>query len=186
MAAGDLCTASDVQTFLGKNQGQDEGLLDSLVTNASTLVNSLLNRALLTASYTETFSGRGGYAQGLTNYPVTAVASVTIDGQIIPAATPGGYDSGYLFDENIVYLRNYVFTRGVRNVTIAYTGGLAAVPNDLKQACVEMVANKYQRRTNLEVSGKTLDGETIHFTTSDIPPSAQKVINQYSRRFLTA
>lgn len=181
----DLCSAADVQAFLSLPSGQDESLLESLVTRASVMVNSLINRNLLSASYTERFSGRGGSRQGLSNYPVTAVSAVTIDGVSVPAAT-GQLDAGYLFDENVVYLRGYVFTRGVRNVEIDYTAGFATVPADLSQACIEIVANKYKRRNNIEISGKTLNGETISFTTSDVPPSAKAVLANYTRRFLNA
>lgn len=185
MAAGDLCAIADVKEFASITTGNDDALLTSLITNASALVNSLTNRNLMSASYTERFNGRGGSRQGLSNYPVTAVASVTVDGVSIPAAT-GQTDSGFLFDEHLVYLRGYVFCRGVQNVEITYTGGLESVPADLAQACIEIVATKYKRRTNLEVSGKTLNGETISFTQSDVPPSAKAVLANYTRRFLNA
>lgn len=183
MAAGDLCAATDVQVFLSLAAGQDDALLGALCTRASAFVQSMLNRKLMTATYTDTFSGRGNNRIGLPNYPVTAVASVTVDGTAIPAAT-GALDSGFLFDENLVYLRGYVFARGVRNVVIAYTAGFDTVPADVQQACIEIVAAKYKRRNELHVSGKTLNGETINFSQADVPASAKTVLNQYKRTFL--
>lgn len=185
MAAGDLCAATDVQAFLSLAAGQDDALLGVLCTRASAFVQNMLNRKLLTASYTGTFSGRGNNRIGLPNYPITAVASVTVDGVAIPAAT-GALDAGFLFDENLVYLRGYCFSRGVQNVVIVYTAGFAEVPADVQQACVEIVAAKYKRRTELHVSGKTLNGETINFSQADVPASAKAALNSYKRVGLTA
>jgi hypothetical protein len=183
MAAGDLCAPSDVQAFLSLAANQDEALLQTLCTAASAFVISALNRNLLQASYTETRNGHGGDRLPLYQYPVTAVSSVTIDGVAIPPA-PGPLASGYVFDEAMVYLRGYCFSRGVQNVVIAYTAGLADVPFDIAQATVEIVAVKYKRRQNIEVSGKTLNGETISFTQADVPASAKSVLQNYMRRFM--
>lgn len=184
MATGDLCSVADVKAFLSITDTNSDALLQALVTNASKMVNNMTNRNLLAASYTETFSGRGGYRQGLTHYPVTGVSSVSVDGTSVPAAV-GATGSGYVYDDNFVYLRgSYSFSRGIMNVSITYTGGFDPVPLDLAQACIEIVATKFKRRSTLEVSGKTLNGETISFVTSDVPPSAKGVIKQYTRRFL--
>ncbi|MGN6383654.1 MAG: hypothetical protein ACTHMK_13710 [Dyella sp.] len=183
MAAGDLCAPSDVQAFLSLAAGQDDALLQTLCTAASAFVLSALNRNLLAASYSETRNGHGGDRLPLYQYPVTAVSSVTIDGVAIPPA-PTALASGYVFDENMLYLRGYCFSRGVQNVVIAYTAGLATVPFDIAQATVEIVASKYKRRTELHVSGKTLNGETITFSQADVPASARAVLQNYMRRYM--
>lgn len=183
MAAGDLCAPSDVQAFLSLAAGQDDALLQTLCTAASAFVLSALNRNLLEATYTETRNGHGGDRLPLYQYPVTAVSSVTIDGVAIPPA-PGALASGYVFDDKMVYLRGYCFSCGAQNVVIEYTAGLAAVPFDIAQATVEIVALKYKRRLNLEVSGKTLNGETINFSQADIPASAKSVLQNYMRRYM--
>jgi hypothetical protein len=85
----------------------------------------------------------------------------------------------------MLYLRGGVFPRGVQNVAISYTAGLASVPVDVAQACVEIVATKYKRRTNIEVSAKTLNGETISFTQADMPASAKTALDNYRRVFMT-
>ncbi|HKJ94272.1 MAG TPA: phage head-tail connector protein [Gammaproteobacteria bacterium] len=187
MTAGDLCTLADVKAFLSITDTNNDALLGTLITNASKLVNNATNRNLLSASYTESYSGRGGWRQGVDNYPITAVASVTVDGVSIAPAS-GQIGAGYIYDENMVYLRGYTYTRGIRNVEITYTAGYdaAAIPADLVQATVEIVAVKFKRRLSLEVSGKTLNGETISFVTSDIPASAKGVLKQYTRRFTNA
>lgn len=183
MATGDLTTAADVSTFLGQASNIDAALLGTLVTNASAFVLNYVNRNLLTASYTETRNGHGGSRLALREYPVTAVSSVTVDGVAIPAA-PDAVSNGYVFDDLVLYLRGYCFTRGVQNVVIGYTAGYASVPADVAQACIEIVAAKYKRRTKLHLSSEAMDGQTTAFNQSDVPPSAKAVLNNYMRRYM--
>jgi uncharacterized phiE125 gp8 family phage protein len=183
MATGDLCAPADVQAFLSLTAGQDNALLATLCTNASAAVLNFTNRSLLTASHTETRNGQGGDRMPLYEWPVTAVASVSINGTAIPLSTSIN-QPGYVFDDKTVYLRGYRFTRDVQNVVIAYTAGYADVPVDVNQAVTEIVAVKYKRRTNIEVSAKTLNGETISFTQADMPASAKTVLSNYRRIYM--
>jgi len=183
MATGDLCQVADVKAFLSITGSSDDALLQTLVTNASAFVNNYCNRNLLSASYIEPRNGVGGDRLPFRQYPVTNVASVTIDGQTIPAsASPHGF--GYVFDDDMLYLRGGLFPRGVQNVVIAYTAGFDTVPADLSQATVEIVATKYKRRTDLHVSGKTLNGEVISYTMADVPASCKTVLANYQRRYM--
>lgn len=183
MSAGDLCAPADVQAFLSLAAGQDDALLTTLCTNASAAVLNFVNRNLLSAAYTETRNGQGGDRMPLYEWPVNAVASVAINGAVIPRS--GSINQpGYVFDDKMVYLRGYKFTRDVQNVVITYAAGYAAVPADVTQACTEIVAVKYKRRTNIDVSAKTLNGETISFTQADMPASAKTVLENYRRIYM--
>jgi hypothetical protein len=180
MAAADLTTLADVQAFLSLPAGQDTALLQTLITNASILIHGELTRYILSQAYMEIRNGRGSYAMQTDGYPITVVSSVTIDGVSIPAAT-SATASGYAYSTGAIYLRGYTFNRGVQNVVLSYTAGLAAVPGDIAQACIEIVATKYNRRRDLHVSGKTLGGETISYTMADIPASAKLALGNYQR-----
>lgn len=181
MSTGDLCTNADVEQFLSLTTNQDQALIAALITRASVFINSYANRNLMSASYVEKRHGRGNDAMMTRQCPITAVSSVVIDGQTVPASTGYGV-SGYVFDEVSVYLRGYRFTRcEPLNVAISYTAGYAVVPGDLAQAAVEIVAAKYKRRTDLHVSSKVMDSQQITFNMSDVPPSAKTVLDNYSR-----
>ena len=183
MAVGDLCAVADVQAFLSLPSNQDTALLQTLVTNASAFLSNYLNRNLLTASYVETRNGLGGDRMPFFEYPVTAVSSLTIDGVTVPVSTgPNVY--GYVFDDRMLYLRNGRFCRGAQNVVISYTAGESAVPAEIAQACVEVVSVKYKRRLTLDVSAKTLNGETISFTQADMPAASKLALDNYKRVFM--
>jgi hypothetical protein len=183
MATGDLCAVADVQAFLSLNAGQDDALLQMLVTNASAFLSNYLNRNLLTASYVEARNGVGGDRMPFWEYPVTAVASLTIDGVAVPVSTgPNVY--GYVYDDKMLYLRHGRFCRGVQNVVISYTAGSPTVPPEVAQACIEVVSVKYKRRLTLDVSAKTLNGETISFTQADMPAASKLALDNYKRVFM--
>jgi uncharacterized phiE125 gp8 family phage protein len=176
----DLCAVADVQAYLNLSSGQDNALIQTLITNASAFIDNYCNRTLLSNSYTETRNGQGGTEMPFRQYPVSAVASLTIDGQAV-LPSPGAYQRGYLFDDEMLYLIGYCFRRAPQNVVIVYTAGFTTVPNDIAQACVEIVALKYKRRLSIEVSGKTLNGETITFNNTDMPASAKSALANYKR-----
>lgn len=183
MATGDLCAVEDVQAYLSLPAGQDAVLLQNLISNCSAFVLGYLNRKYFSATYTEKRNGHGGSVLALKEYPITAVTSVVVDNVAVLAAIPGQC-SGFVFDDHFVYLLgDQVFCRGAQNVTIVYTGGRTTVPLDIAQATIEMVATKYKRRTNIEVSAKTLGGETISFTMADMPASAKAALVGHVRVF---
>ena len=184
MATNDLCSAADVQAFMGISAGQDVALIQSLVANASVFVLNYTNRIFLQQTYAETRNGHGGSSLPLREYPITAVASMSIDGVAVQPAT-SATGAGYVFDSSLVYLRcGQVFTRGAQNVSISYTAGYATVPLDMVQATIEIVASKYKRRQDLHVSSKILDGQTIAFVVADLTPTAKLALQAYQRVFM--
>jgi hypothetical protein len=174
----DYATPQDVKEWLGITVDTDDVLLDRLITTASALMNTILRPNLLTASHTELRDGPGGNAISVKNCPMTAVAGVSIDGVTIPVSS-SPLTAGYVFSDNQIKLRGYKFTRGVQNVVIQYTGGLAAVPADLVQACIELVAFKYRGRNWIGQNSKILQGETVSFRVEEVPKEVMAVLKQY-------
>ncbi|SEJ55960.1 head-tail connector protein [Frateuria terrea] len=173
----DLCTLANVKAFLGITSSATDGVLSSLITAISAAIESYCNRTFASAAYTESRNGTGGNRLFLAHGLVTAVASVTVDGQAIPAAV--GTGTGYLFDETTVYLRGYCFHRGVQNVTVSYTAGYASVPSDVAQACVELVAAHFAKRDRIDKSSETLGTQqTISYSQADMPAAVKTALKQ--------
>jgi hypothetical protein len=143
MAAELLTSLANAKAWLGIATSTDDVLLSRLIAGASGLILGFLNRdTLLSTTRSETHSGIGSDRLMLRQWPVTAVASLSIDGVAIPESTspqavgwtcdlwdgvgPGG--------PSLLWLRGYRFTRGARNIVAGYTGGYrvsaeaAAVP----------------------------------------------------------
>lgn len=136
MAARDLCTLADVKTWIGVATNDADAKLSPLIPQASAAILAELNRGgLLTTTYTERRDGTGGDELVLKNWPVLSVASVTIDGTVIPESLDG-IQAGWMLDDagpappgryQSIVLVSYRFTRARRNVVVVYTAGYGVV-----------------------------------------------------------
>ncbi len=184
MAAGDLTTLTNVKAWFSPplTSTADDALLTRLVTAASQFIQTWLGRQTAVQTYTEVRDGTGGRLLAFANVPVTAVASLVIDGMpILPAAD--ALSPGFLFSGSMLYLQGYRFTRGVQNVAVVYTAGFAATPPEIEQACIELVALRYKERDRIGHVSKSVSGETVSFLQKDMPPDVQTVLEQYRRGF---
>jgi uncharacterized phiE125 gp8 family phage protein len=180
-----LATIAQVKEFIGTADATDDALLTRLTTQAAESIERSAGRVFGTASYTETSNGTGADFLVLGNRPVTAVASVVIDGVTIPEST-SSLVAGWLIASpwKIALRGSYAFTAGVQNVTIGYTAGYATIPADLTQACVLIAALLYKQRDRLGLSSKGVGGESIAFDTVEFPPSVQATINNHSNHYM--
>lgn len=181
MAAGDLTTLANVEQWLGLAAGnQDEPLLTRLVTAASQYIQAWCDRQFASQAYTETRDGTGSLRLAFAQTPVSAVASVTIDGQAIP---PGDAVNtpGYYFTPTLLYLNGHAFRRGLGNVVLVYTAGFASTPPEIEQACIELVAFRYRELERTGVASKGMAGETTSFVIRDLPPAVATILGTYRR-----
>lgn len=177
-ASYDLCTVADVQSYLGSAVAADAVIIQTLITAASVLIQTYLGYSPALQAYTETFNGLANDRRMLTIRPAASVTAVSIDGVAIPPrATPSG--SGYTSDKNMVYLSGYTFTRNFQNVVISYTAGFASIPEDIKQVCIELAANKHKRRTRIGVSSTGMGREMVTFNKGDLSTESMLSIDQY-------
>lgn len=182
MAAIDLATVEQVKGYLGISSVADDALLGRLITAASGYIQRWLNREFGEQSYTDKVSGRGGTTLMFRNYPVTAVASVSVNDQPIPVS-PGAFQPGYVWDETSISLRGYTFATGKLNVSVTYTAGFlaTAIPAEITQACVEMVSMRYRERDRVGLVSKGLAGETISYSQKDMQESVRTILNNWRK-----
>lgn len=138
MAIGDLCTRAAAREWAGSGGvNVDDPIIDRLITAVSRTFCGYLSRPLLLPhTANERYDGSGKTRLMLRQWPVTAIASLTIDGQTIPAATPGASPSGYLLElwdgvppgrPQSIDLFGYCFGRGRQNVQVSYPAGYAVI-----------------------------------------------------------
>jgi hypothetical protein len=177
----DLTTLANVKQYLGITNTGDDALLTSLVSRVSQNVQTWLGRSILSASYTEIYDGSGGYVLVPKNYPITAIASLSIDTIVVPLA-PDSTQPGYMWNaDKIVLVNGYRFTRNLQNVVVSYTAGYAATPMDLEEAVIELIGFIYKGRDRIGLASKGLAGEQTNFITKDMPETVRTVLNQYKR-----
>ncbi len=175
-----LTTTAAVKAYKAITGTELDALIDALVLRASAAIEAYLSRKIESAAHVEIRAGNGGRSMMLEQYPVTAVSAVTINGQTIPQSSGFGTAGWRLANRSIV-LEGYSFARGNANVQIDYTAGYQSVPADIEQACIETILLALERRSHIDVSSKSLAGETVSFITADLPPSARKALDPHRR-----
>jgi len=180
---GDLTTLADVKAWLQTGQAAfpaaDDALLTRLVTAASQYIQTWLNRGIASADFLEVRDGTGGCRLQFACFPASAVLSLTIDGQAVPAATSFNA-AGYRFSSTQLSVRGYRFNRGAQNIVIAYTAGHSTTPPEVAQACIELVALRYRERTRIgEVSRSLGSVETVAYGQKDMSDAIKTLLQQY-------
>ncbi len=171
----DFCTVGQVKAWLKINSATDDELLQMLITQTTEYIRSLMSRDLDSRDYVETRDGNGANTLMVANWPVTAVAAVVVAGTTIP-------ETEYMFDAlTITLLNGRIFTRGRKNINIIYTAGYDTLPADLQRCCMEMVGKKYRERDRIGINSKTLAGEIVSYSQSDLTSEVKSVLRQYQR-----
>lgn len=174
-----LTTTAAVKLYKGLTGNELDALIDALVPRASAAIETYLSRKIESQAHIEYRDGNNGVTLPLRQAPVTAVAAVLVDGVAIPS---GGFTQpGWRIAGQMLVLNGYRFTVGHGNVEIQYTAGYSTVPADIEQACIETVVLALERRSHIDVSSKSLAGETVSFITADLPPSARKALDPHRR-----
>lgn len=176
----DLCALADVKAWLNFASSGDDALLASLITHVSVFIETSLNRAVLSAAYSETRDGSGGRTLAFGVTPVTAINSLTVNGRAIPPA-PDNFHPGYRFGPSRLSLYGFRFTPGLDNVQVSYTAGFSAVPPDLAQACIQLVALRYRERDRIGLVSKGLGGEATAFLQKAMTDDVAGVLQRYTR-----
>jgi hypothetical protein len=184
MYSDTLTTLADVKAYLNIADTLSDALLTSLIGAVSGWVERRIQRNILEATYTDTYSGKGipQTSQMLRNYPIVAVSSLSIDGVILPASPAFG-QAGYGFDEYSVFLTGYYFGKGRNNIVISYTAGYAATPADLNQAVIEVVSLRFRERSRVgEISHHVGSETVVSFVQKDVPADVLTLLQRYEKR----
>jgi hypothetical protein len=175
----DLTTVANFMSWVGATVTVPD--MQRLVTAVSNYIQSLINRNITSQSYTETRDGNGGTRMVLGQYPVTAVASVMVDGITIPPS-PGPGQDGWVLANDGVSLRGYTFDDDdVANCVITYTAGYATTPLDLEQACLELAAMRWKERDRIGNASIAMGGQQTNFIIKDLPPSVATILADWKK-----
>jgi hypothetical protein len=64
-------------------------------------------------------------------------------------------------------------------VRLAYTAGYAAIPAEIEQACIALVALRYKERDRIGHVSKSLAGETVAFSQKDMSDDIKTALLAY-------
>jgi len=153
-----LTTLAKLKIHLSITDTSEDTFLTQLLDAIEANVLGWLGRgALLSAAATEYFDGNGQKLLPLRRRPVTAVASVYVDGTGfygLGTGSPFGASTQWVAGEQFAYRRvdeseenggmllaiNGVWPRGDGNVKVTYTAGFTTTPDDVELAIWELCA----------------------------------------------
>ncbi|OAT81101.1 head-tail connector protein [Desulfotomaculum copahuensis] len=199
-----LTTLAAVKDFLKIeiDDNQYDTLLERMINAASEAIEGYCNRHFERGVYDELYRGNGRQLLGLNQYPVQAVTLVEANGARITdyqvykeegmlyrlALWPAGaYFTGLVGDP----------VGSTRNIRVLYEAGyvlpkdedlqasppiIRTLPYDLEDACIELVALKFNQRQE-EAAGKVTRAQADYQTTyqQDIPPRLRQVLDRHRR-----
>lgn len=198
-----LTTVATVKEYLQRdvNDTSDENLITRLINVASERIEKHCDRHFEQATYTEKYRGNNRQLLRLNQYPVTAVASVTVSESAVDS---GDYEilteEGMLYNENLWTWSGYQAglvgedVGSKRNIEVQYTAGyvlpkdetdgppavVRTLPYDLEQACIMLVA--YYIKTDIDHYSTVFaeSGNAISRPTK-MPPHVVELLKPYRR-----
>jgi hypothetical protein len=168
VAAGDLTTRADVQTFLESTDSSRNSAIDAGITNASQAISRYCAREFTaTASATRTFDVNptetrgplGPYRVDLQPYDLRTVTTAhlhygtadqvtltTADYLLLPENAAGSVYTGLLIRQSVnVKAGDRIADFGSAQLRIAGAWGFSTVPTDVAYACILTVASWLRR-----------------------------------------
>ncbi|TXH41835.1 MAG: hypothetical protein E6Q97_36730 [Desulfurellales bacterium] len=184
MAAGDLTTVPKVRQFFGIQNNDDDARIGSLITACSKAITQYLSRNLLAQEYTaERYDGNDSDILMLKAFPVVSVSLVTINGVTQSASSDGLLQAGYYPADTYIFLVGGArFPRGRNNVIVTYTAGYSTVPEDVVEACIEMVGDRYKLPSRLGERSKALQqGGSVSYDMENMSARVKGLLSPYRR-----
>lgn len=156
-----LCTRTQVKTYLGITDTSADAVIDSLIPSASAQILVALNRLDLTPNdyYTDRICGNGKTRIYLKHYPVSTVSEVKVNDEVVEEWDETSNGTGWRFigddpnpeNQQFIELIGSVFTQPwsycwpysiIPNIVVSYRAGYDDIPPSIVQAAVEFVAFK--------------------------------------------
>lgn len=186
--ANALLTEAELETML-------ETLFDTpyaefLINTASGFIEKYCNRSIKSAVRTgEEYDGNGFKKLYVKNPPITAVSAIhQWDTYNDESLYEYSADTEYLIDEDgqYIYLRG-VWSIGVHNYQITYTGGYTTIPDDLKYACAQFCAWINNNKNSMGIKSERIGTYAITYGMATsivigglaVPPEMLSMLSNY-------
>ena len=189
-----LVTLAEAKSYLRIDGSSEDTLLETLINGSTHQLETYTGRKLKSRTYTaEDYDGTGTPELILREYPVSSVASVNMDrlrqfgagtAVSLELLTVSGDEGRLTFTPGYVSsgLGIARFLTGTKVVRITYTAGYATVPDDLKLACLKVVAIHFahSREGADGVVSESIGGRSIVWV-DGLPKTVTDMLMHYRR-----
>ena len=141
-----------VKTYLeiASTDTAQDVLLQDLIARIGAWVERYCDRTFAKATYIEQYDGDGSDTLVVRQWPLMSVASLFDDPlRVFGAATQIAATDFVLYkNTGIIRLDGLAFSTGIQNVKVTYDAGYTDTPDDVQQAVVELVADRFRNKEN--------------------------------------
>lgn len=165
-----LVTLNDTKDYLGVSVNTDDDLIKRLINSATKMIENYCDRRFLSTAYSnERYSGDGGHYLFLRNYPATSLTSIEYMTGDYNSPNWEAYDSEFYSivttDEKnggVIY-NDIPFYGGENNLRVNYTAGYTTIPEDIQQACLDLVSWFYKKRKTHGIKSESLGDRSVTY-----------------------
>jgi hypothetical protein len=189
----DLTELGDVKDWLGipATQAGSDIRLGNLITSTSADFLRAIDRMdFLQDAYTEVRTGDGGTRMLLRHWPVMQVTELTVAAAAVVASTDRVAAGFYLDTDMDIERRRHLWLAGSTftddaPIVISYVAGYASPPQDVSQAVLEWVCERFKGRPGQGVnSQREAGGEHVTYERADsMPATTAAVVERYLRKW---
>lgn len=196
--SGDITTLELVKEFLGITDTSKDTFLRHLITRASRFIKTYTGREYASTTYTEEVHSGNGYQKlYLDHYPIISVTEVKEDDVALDS------DEYEILSEEGAIFREAGWTGGslamadtlstepdpyaeTRNLKVTYTAGWASIPDDIVQACLQLVALWYTGANSAGIERETTPGgySVTYGKAVGVPDDIKLILDQYKKVFV--
>jgi hypothetical protein len=178
-----LISTTDLKTFLEEDSADFDTLLNQIIPQVSSQIETYLNRELKEEARTEYFSG-GRRCYYVSAFPINpSPAPIVLEDDV----TQTENEDFFTFENEGLFEFQYETSKWrPKIIKITWTGGYAeatgvlAVPDDMKQACIQQCAYVFKRRRDLGNSGVSSPNGSINYTAAiDLLVNVKTILNLY-------
>lgn len=171
-----LTTLDNVKSYMGITDTTDDTILDMLINRVSAWIENYCNRVFGNAIYDQLYDGNNSVSMVVKNAPVTAFATLEIDGEEVLTGDYFWYDYG----EVILESGRYGTKR--QSIHCVYTAGYTVIPFEVEDVAIKLTAMTFygKGKDRLGISSKTLGREgSVTYSNTAIPSEVRHVLDSF-------
>jgi len=185
-----LCSVQNVKDFLKLEDTSRDTQIVALIPVAQSFIVDYCRRDFEKASVTEYYHG-GVDRILIKRYPIASTPAPIVWqdwNRVYGTDTLIDVDDYFIDYDNGIFFFDYSLGKSYGSVKITYTGGYAAaaIPEYVKQACIELVARKVRigAAGDTGVISKGMPGGTnVTFSMEDLLPETKSALDLFKREF---
>ena len=181
----DLVKLERVKTYLdlANTDTASDVLLQDLIARVGAWVERYCDRSFAKATYTEQRDGDGTDTLIVRQWPLLSVASLYDDPlRVFGAATQiASSDFAVYPNQGLIRLDGLVFSVGIQNVKVTYEAGYVDIPQDLQQALIELITDRFRNKENQGIRSLAIGSYRVDYGDEELPGEIRGVLEGYRR-----